>query len=341
MREGGGRNHGGVAARRAGIFGLVAVLVSGCTAGAGEAGTSRPLRIMAASGEGAVLFDPATGAMSGHLRSGGRAWQDRESAESGANVTCVARCPDVAVSQTPADERPAMAPFLLTGKGRSPFAVSAAERAHVLSARSVTDAVVEEADGSGHSWIRVARPGGTDRVKAGHRGYQWVESTDGNVGFAFPWRAEKPASYLLRFVRGADGWRLSTSAAKTVAEACVAVAIADRGECVTGDRAAAVVTRSMDGQGGFATTVRGLGPDGRIAWRREFATEAGVTAHPTGPSIGISDGDTFTLLDPGGRTVRERSGVMAARFTPQGELVLLSPTGEVEWLPAGSIERTL
>jgi hypothetical protein len=91
--------------------------------------------------------------------------------------------------------------------------------------------------------------------------------------------------------------------------------------------------------GQFRTTVRGLGPDGRTTWRREAGSEAGVTVDPTGENTAVCDGEALTLLDAAGRTVWTRNGVRAARFTPEGELVILTGDDRLQWLPARESTR--
>ncbi|MDF5757915.1 hypothetical protein [Spongiactinospora sp. TRM90649] len=320
------------------IGGLTALAaLAACAPAGGEAVMpARPaVRFLGASSTGAVLYDAGTGALSGHDRSGRRVWLDRTSAESVVSVSCLTECPEVAVSQLASAEAAPMAPFRLGASGRRPFAVSGARHVSVLTARSRSDAVLEETDGEGRTTVRVVRPGRDDRHRTAHADYQWTESADGRTGFAYPWQADDPsAGLLLRFTRDGDGWRRTTSRATPIAETCVLAAVTEKAECVLGERAAAVVARSTDGRGGYHTTVRGLAPDGRTAWRREFGTEAGVTVHPSLPRAGITDGDLLTVLDTTGRTVWTRRQVAAARFTEDGELAVLAPDGRLDWLPA-------
>ncbi|MEV5895932.1 hypothetical protein [Nonomuraea fuscirosea] len=319
------------------LMALTAVLAALLTAGCGPAPVTgpQPVRLLAVSHGGAVLYAPDTGLLTGHGRTGARVWQDRDAAAYGVEVTCLAECPYAAVSQIPAEEAPPLRPFLLSGTGRAPFPVSPAAHAHVLSARSAEDAVVEETDDAGRTWIRVVRPDGSERLPVTHRGFQWVESTDGTAALAYPWQAGSPQDHLLRFARDADGWR-RTAQGPSLAETCVAAAIAAKGECVAGGRAAAVVTRTATGEGRFHTTVIGLRTDGGTAWRRDFAAETGVTAHPGEDVIGFADGGTFTALDSAGDVAWTKGGVLAARFTSGGELVTLTQNGRVEWHPSGT-----
>ncbi|PRX52680.1 hypothetical protein B0I32_13177 [Nonomuraea fuscirosea] len=319
------------------LMALTAVLAALPTAGCGPAPVTgpQPARLLAVSHGGAVLYAPETGLLTGYGRSGTQVWQDRDAAAYGVEVTCLAECPDAVVSQIPTEEAPPLRPFLLSGTGRAPFPVSPAAHAHVLSARSAGDAVVEETDDAGRTWIRVVRPDGSERLPVTHRGFRWVESTDGTAAFAYPWKTGAPQDHLLRFARDANGWR-RTERGPSLAETCVAVAIALKGECVTGGRAAAVVTRTATIGGRFHTTVTGLRADGGTAWRRDFVAETGVTAHPSDDVIGFADGGTFTALDTAGDIAWTKDGVLTARFTAGGELVTLTQNGRVEWHPAGT-----
>ena len=87
----------------------------------------------------------------------------------------------------------------------------------------------------------------------------------------------------------------------------------------------------------YATSVHGLDARGTVRWSRELAAEANVVAHPTAPLIGIADGRTFVLVDASGKTVWQRDDVRNATFTGDGRLVVVTPAGTVQWLPATTV----
>ncbi|GAA3798409.1 hypothetical protein GCM10022226_17180 [Sphaerisporangium flaviroseum] len=361
------------------VTGLVALVTgcSLGTGGEGPSVTStapRPPRVLHADAGGAVVFDPAAATISGVDRVRGRIWQDREISETATDIMCLARCPAVVVSTSQAEIPPspavdasrdgAAAPFQLTAQGRAPFPVSGTAR--VLTAVSPGDTVVEEVAG-GRTWITIVRPGGRERIAVPHSGYRWVEAADRSAALAFSTRPDARDGRLLRFAREPDGWKQVGEGLQwgPITDACLAGhgetalvtgaetalvrwssgrvpvdrALAEAGECALGTGVAALISRAVSVQGDHRTVVYGLDPTGRSTWRREFAAEVGVTAHPSEPYLGISDGRTFALVDARGETVWTRDAVTAARFTSDGQLVVVAPDGEVRWLPADLIGK--
>lgn len=352
----------GFAALAACLAGCLAACSTVSGAGAGTSTGERAPRILRADGDGAVVFDPGQATISGFVRTGAQVWRNAAIAETATDIVCLARCPatvvstDAAPGQVAGQETPA--PFRLTERGSDAFPVSGVPGARVLTGLSPRDAVVEERTGD-RTWIRIVRPGGEKRIEVPHSGHRWVESADRSAAIAFTGR---PGARMLRFTRDADGWKAAGGSAEpgSVGEVCVAgrgerslvigqetalvrgtservrvdPALAQARECALGRQAAALVARAVNEQGRFRTVVHGLSPDGRQAWRREIAAEADVTAHPAEPYVGIADGRRFVLVDGSGRTVWRRDAVAAARFTPDGQLVVVSPDGTVAWLPA-------
>ncbi|MFD1539975.1 hypothetical protein [Nonomuraea guangzhouensis] len=265
---------------------------------------------------------------------------------------------------------PEVSPFRLTERGPAPFPVSSLPGARVLTAVSPDDAVVEEVGADGRTWIKIIRPDGKgERRQVPYSGYQWVESANGSAALAFTGQPNAKNARLLRFIREADGWQPvgRGTAWGSVSNACIAgdgetvlvigpETILMRGtsdrrrvepappearECALGTSAAALVSRAMSSRGESRTIVYGVGLDGRLSWQREISAEAGVTVHPTKPYVGISDGKTFVLVDGHGRTVWRRDGVATARFTADGQLVVVTPDKRVAWLPADLIGQAI
>jgi len=356
----------GIAALVAGCF----LFVTGCSgeSGAESSTTTRPPRIMQADANGAVVFDPVTMTITGFDRTRGQLWQDRELAETVSGVVCLARCPEAVISTATgsgdgrATGEPGTALYRFAEHGRTSFPLSGSRDVRVLTAASPEDAVVEERDPDGRTHLRIIRPAGSERVAVPYSDYGWVMSPEGNTALAFTTQRDPRQGRLLRFTREPGGWKPDGTGLEwgTVSDACLAgrgetalvtgpqaalvremserrplePSLAEAAECALGTSAAALVMRSMDMRGGFRTVVHGVGPDGRSAWRREFATEAGVTAHPTRPYIGVSDGRTFTLLDAEGEVARSTDGVATARFVADGQLVAVTSDGDVKWMPA-------
>ncbi|MER6826950.1 hypothetical protein ABT352_13280 [Streptosporangium sp. NPDC000563] len=311
--------------------------------------------------------------ITGFDRVRGRVWQDRELAETVSGVVCLDRCPAAVISTaagggagqaegtSSAPDEPDGAPYRFTERGRSSFPLSGSREVRVLTAASPEDAVVEERDPDGRTHLRIVRPAGSERVAVPYSDYGWAMSPDGKAALAFTTQRDPKQGRLLRFTRDVDGWKPDGAGLEwgTVSDVCLAgrgetalvtgaraalvrgmserrplePALAHAAECALGTSAAALVMRSMDMQGGFRTVVHGLGPDGLSTWKRELATEAGVTAHPTRPYIGVSDGRTFTLLDAEGEVARSTDGVATARFVADGELVVVTSDGDVKWMP--------
>jgi hypothetical protein len=98
----------------------------------------------------------------------------------------------------------------------------------------------------------------------------------------------------------------------------------------------ALVGRSVRG-GQRLTVVHGLDSHGTVRWTRELPTEANVVAHPSAPVVGIADGRSFILVDSTGETVWRRDDVRNATFTRDGQLVVVTPAGSVQWLPGPTL----
>ncbi|MFI7705371.1 hypothetical protein [Nonomuraea sp. NPDC049480] len=335
-------------------------LIAGCTSGASveNAGKPppRPPRILNANGDRALIFDPMMATISGFDRIRGRVWQDREIAKTANDIVCVLQCRAVVVS-TGAGAKGGL--YQVAEQGRSAFPVSGVRDARVLAAVSTDDAVVEETVG-GRTRITLIRSGQRKRLELPHSGYRWVESPDGRAALAFTVQPDVREARLLQFVRDSRGWNPVGNGIPwgPISDACVAgqgdvvlvlgaettliragndrrkvdPSLAEARECALGTSAAALVSRATNDRGDFRTVVHGLDMNGRMAWRRDYPSEAGVTAHPNKPYVGIADGRTFTIVDARGQNVWARDGVAAARFTSGGQLVTVSPKGEVTWL---------
>jgi hypothetical protein len=63
-----------------------------------------------------------------------------------------------------------------------------------------------------------------------------------------------------------------------------------------------------------------------------MATEAQVSADPTGRRFALLQDDTLEVVDSLGRTTSHLAGVASARFTATGDLVTLDRGGTPDWL---------
>lgn len=360
---------------RAGALAVLLALVllcAGCASGTRNGGGtsatagSRPpgregLMLLAASGTGAVALDRGTATFIGVDRSGERVWTDPHGPTYGADVRCVDRCPAAVVSGSADLRGPSPAPRLFTASSATAFPVPAAHRRQVLTARSPADAVVEEGDAAGRTWLRVLRSGSDERIPVEAPAQVWAESPDGTVALSFARVVGIAGARLRWFARDRGGWRLADDRAPRgdVWDACVAdggqvalltgrapalllgrrervplrVDLEAAGECAVGRRGGAVVQRSKDSRGVIRTAIRWVDLDGTQVWARDYSSEAFVAVDPAGTHAAVAHDGTLEVLDAGGKVVRTRPGVQAVRFTADGQLVIVTADGRVEWLP--------
>ena len=103
------------------------------------------------------------------------------------------------------------------------------------------------------------------------------------------------------------------------------------GECAFGTAGGVVVQRSVDQAGRRRTLVRGVDLRGRQTWSRNLDGEVSVAADPSGRRFALAYDSVLELLDAEGGTVARHDGVDSALFTASGELVTVSPSGQVRW----------
>jgi hypothetical protein len=354
---------------------VLSLLVAGCSAasatpdrdpalpGSPAAAADRLPWFLAADAQGAVVLDKSSGTMRGFDRTQGRVWEDAQAAETSVLLTCHGACPDAISSSVLNPKGLNAPPVRLTSKGRTEFGVSRAPHVRVLSARSTTDMVIEEGDAGGRSWLRIERPAGPATINVADRGYRWAESADGTSALAYPQQVTATNGDVLWFSHGPGGWQhRRTGKRGDFVTACltgdgsaavlagpqpalllrdgartpIATGLTNALGCTAGQRATALIGHTIRGRGRH-TVVHGLDARGTVQWTRELAVEANVTAHPTAPVVGIADGRSFALVNSAGKTVWRRDHVRNATFTRDGQLVVVTPAGEVQWLPGPTL----
>jgi hypothetical protein len=317
--------------------------------------------LAAVSSRGAVGLDRSAKALVGFDRSGSRVWSDRKALDTGATFTCLDQCPDAILSGSRDTAGPDPVPWRPGIGTASPFPVSAAHHRRVLTVRSPTDAVVEEGDSAGSTWLRLVRPDKEQRVAVPDRDYLWTESPDRSTALAFTRTPGAPHAQLRWFVRNTAGWRTAGAPLDRgqVSGACVAdggdVALLtgrdaawllDRGrrvplrtdlsfagECSIGKRGGAVLERSAGTTDPLRTAIRGIGLDGRQTWARDYRGEAFVASDPDGRRFALVHDGLMDMIDAGGAVLHTEPDVRSAMFTEAGELVVASLGGRVRWLP--------
>jgi hypothetical protein len=354
---------------------ILSLLVAGCSAvsatpprvsssPSSSAPAADPIPwFLAVDVRGAVVLDNSSGTTRGFDRARGRVWEDARVAETSMVLVCNGACPDAISSSVLNKKALNDPPVRLTAKGRAEFPISRAPHVRVLSARSAADVVTEEGDAGGRSWLRIVRPKGSTKIAVADRGYRWTESADGKSALAYPEQATATNGDVLWFSRGADGWeQRRTDKRGTFATACLTgdgsaavlagaqpallhrdgartpagIGLSNALDCTAGRLATALIGRSIRG-GGQLTVVHGLDARGVVQWKRELPIEANVTAHPTAPVVGIADGRSFVLVNSAGKTVWRRDHVRNATFTRDGQLVVVTPAGTVQWLPGPAL----
>lgn len=351
------------------ILTTLTLLAAGCTAPttqsdpdpAAQSRRSERFLLLAATSDGAVALDVAAAKLIGFDRSGARVWTDENGPANGSGVVCLARCPDAIVSGPGSADGPAPSPVLITATTMTPFPVPSAVRQRVLSARSATDAVIEETDAAGSGWLRIIRGHTSERVALPAPGVVWAESPDAKLAVTFPATAAAAKSTITWYAHDGSGWRPTGEQVDRgrLWEACVAdggavalvtgwdaALLLDRtrrvklrtdlpapGECAVGLRSGAVTQRSVDDRGQVRTMIRGIDLDGAQTWTRDYESEALVAVSPSGDHIAIVNDLTLDLIGKTGKGTRTIRGVRAARFTATGELVTANVHGNVEWLP--------
>jgi hypothetical protein len=325
------------------------VLVSACAGTSTEPPTGVPkFSLLQVSSDGAIALDATTGAFLGFDRTGTRAWADETALDLGADVRCLAACPDAVLSGTPGVE--GVEPWQFTGGLRSAVTVPADR---VLTARTASDAVV--VDGGA---LRVIRPDGSAEAVPVAGDVVWFENPDRTSAVAFGLGSQN----LLRFGHDANGWHLVDDRMRLgrawgacvvgvgqmvalVGEEPVLVVDGERrpirtdlesaGECAFGTASGVVVQRTVDQDQRRRTSVRGVDLAGRQTWSRDLDGEAAVAASPSGRLFALAHGGVLELVDATGKTVSIRDGVDTGLFTASGELVTVSSSGQVRWSDPG------
>ncbi|RJQ81755.1 hypothetical protein D5S17_04065 [Pseudonocardiaceae bacterium YIM PH 21723] len=326
---------------------LTGALLAGCaTTNAEPAATSSPVRLVAADAHGAVLMDAGAEAFTGVDRSGKVVWTDKQAYTQDAEPRCTGSCPDTTFfaarphPATPAGFREVTA----AGSTEHPLSAQVPAQA-VLTARSASDAVLVTGDPE----LWVLRTDGTVlRLPVGTADLAWVEDSAGTTAIALPRDPEAANGRLLRFRRDELGWRavgdpIPSSGAW---DGCLggpgglnmitgpgASVLTDTGraelhtdlpraaECVAGHRSGVVLRRTMDGVGAHRTAVRGVDVQGRQTWSRDYPARVTVAVNPEGTLVAVVQGTVLELFGATGNRLDRRAGVLAARFTPDGELV--------------------
>ncbi|MFE0154254.1 hypothetical protein ACFWY5_44430 [Nonomuraea sp. NPDC059007] len=336
------------------VVAMVMIMATACSANGPEtpaADTSRlPPVVLAASGTGALLYDPNTEMFSGYARDGRRVWTE---SRTGVEARCGVQCPDAIFSGAH------VPPWSRAGAKVEKVAVSAADRHRVVSLRSDADAVVVEASGKGGRLV-VSRTDGSVKTHAiaSADDAVWVESPDRSAALLLFADPDLAGATMLRFTRDPGGWRAASSGwpANGYWGGCVGARggpvfltgakggmlsglgpvplrsdLPQVGECVAGKDGGALISRWMDGRGQPHTSIRGVDALGRQIWSRDLQAEAGVTADPTSAAIAVVSDGRLELLDRDGKVSGQRAGVTAARFTETGQLVTVTAKGEVSW----------
>jgi hypothetical protein len=320
-------------------------------------GSLRAPRLVAVSPEGAIVADPSTATFVGFERSGRQLWADHEAMAAGAEVSCLAQCPDAVFSGTFAENGPDPAPRRIVAGQSSQLDISTARIRRVLDARSLSDAViVESAPGEG-SWLRVV-PSGT-RIPVASAGMVWAQNPERTEAVALSRNEDSSQEHVLRFQHAEGGWRLVDDLAPRGKAwgACVAghngpillvgeepaLLLAGHrrlplhtdlpipGECSLSAVGGVVLNRTINGAGQRNTSVRGIDLAGLQTWSRDLSGEAFVAIHPANGLVALTHDGRLELVDSQGHSHGVRDSVASAMFTASGELVTIGLDGKVHW----------
>ncbi|MGH3809854.1 MAG: hypothetical protein ACRDRU_25190, partial [Pseudonocardiaceae bacterium] len=267
----------------------------------------RAPRLIAAGSGGAIVADPRTAAFLGFERSGRQVWADHEAMAAGAEVSCMARCPDVIFSGAFDQNGPDPAPRKIVAGQSSQLDISTAHIRRVLDARSLSDAVIVESEPGEGAWLRVI-PSGT-RIPISGTSMVWAQNLERTEAVAFSSSEGSSQEHVLRFQRAENGWRLSDDLGPRGRAwgACVAsqngpillvgeepallldghrrvplhTDLPAPGECSLGAVGGVVLNRSINGVGERSTFVRGIDLTGRQTWSRNLSGEAFAAMHPS------------------------------------------------------------
>ena len=320
--------------------------------------------ILDADRDGAVLLDGARRTYRGVRRDAGVVWEDRSAAGTAAMVTCLATCPDAAVSagieslSSPAVPDPDPAAWI--GGQLRPLAVALAHKRQILTASGPDDYVLATGDPNG-GWRLELQGRGRPVTALAVGGFRtsWQESADGTHALAItivPGAAGNEARW---FSRTAGAWRMTGAMSRVTGFlACVAPdgsravllgqrpALLDRaggvlsvtdlvtgGACALGAGGGLIVELAQTGEGTSRSRVRAVDSTGATRWRRDLAHAADVVADPTGSRVGyLADGVLHVLDATTGTELRTIADVTAARYDAAGDLVVADRSGTVRWL---------
>jgi hypothetical protein len=325
-------------------------------------GLRRPIALLFATSDGAVVLDPASESFRGFDRFGAHVWTDQEALRSGAEVVCLKRCPDVVFSGVLDPAGPDPMPWQIVAGQHKQLSISTAHTRRVLAARSPFDAVIVESELDGASWVRVIRPHADElRAPAAGTTMVWSENPSRTVALAFSRQPDVSDTTLLWFRREAQGWNLVDShmpldgawGACVAGEGEVAVLVGPHpalifdgqrrvpiqtdlggaGECSLGRSGGIVLQRSMS-RGERRTAIRGIDLSGRQTWARDYPEEVLVAADPSGRRFALAHGGKLELVDHQGRTRATYQGIDSAVFTVNGELVTATHDRQVRWTTA-------
>ncbi|MBP2320539.1 hypothetical protein JOF56_000924 [Kibdelosporangium banguiense] len=334
------------------------VLVAACSA----AGTGQPTKdttlftLIQASSSGAIVLDNAGASLLGFDRSGTRTWTDQQALQVGADVSCAAQCPDAVFSGGADPTSPDPQPWQITAGRNTPMSISATATRRILAYQNPTDAVLVEGSPDKGWWLRVIRPDGTDqRIPVPNPGVAWSANPQRTEAVAI-------AESVLRFRHTQNGWQLTddTAPADQSWGACVAgegpnqvIALVGKepalltggkrisiqtdlggaGECALGTTGGLVLQREVSQTQQHRTKIRGIDLQGKQTWSKDLPGEASIAANPTGTNFAIATQGKLELIDPNGTTISTQDQVASATYTPTGELVTITPTGQIKWTP--------
>lgn len=348
--------------RLAGVVGGLAV-VAACASAPDRPPTTpaddfmRAPQLIAATSDGAIVADPNTAAFLGFERSGRQVWANHEAMAAGAEVSCMAQCPDAVFSGTLDRNNPDPAPRKIVAGQSSQLDISTAPTRRVLDARSPSDAVIVESEPGKGSWLRVI-PSDT-RIPISGTSMVWAQNPQRTEAVAFSRSRDSSQEHVLRFQRAESGWRLVddlTPRGKAWG-ACVAghngpiLLVGEEpallldghrrvplhtdlhvpGECGLSTAGGAVLSRSVNGAGERSTSIRGIDLTGRQTWSRNLRGEAFVAMHPSNGLVALTHHGKLELLDSQGHTQSIRDSIASAMFTASGELVTVGSDGKVHW----------
>lgn len=316
---------------------------------------------------GAVLLDGRHGTYRGVTRDGRLAWEDATTARAAGMVSCLARCPDAAISSSlrslnsPAVPDPP--PQLVVGGQVRELATIAERKRYVLTASAHDDYVLGAGSPATGWWLELHSRGREPlRIPVSGARTSWQESADGRHALAIT--ATDAALREARWFDRTDGRWLPSGSAFPV-DGFLGCVSPDGARAVLLAQAPAILDRAgvkrplsdlvsagacaFAGQGGivaeFAQTVthgepgrrtrlRGFDSHGGQLWARDLASSAGITADPGAPRVAyVAMGQLHELDLHTGAELRTVRGVLAAQYAGHGEIITVGTDGVVHWLP--------